>query len=222
ALSDDDLRALLDEECITAHRRRALTPDRPVLRGTAQNPDAYFQAREACNPYYLALPGILQEVMDQFAQRTGRRYRLFDYFGAPAAERVLVLMGSGVETARETVEWLTGQGEKVGVLSVRLYRPFSVPDFIAALPPSTRALAVLDRTKEPGAIGEPLYQDVVTALYEAGVRDQESRLRSQESAGRSSSLLPDSWLLTPVICCPDWRSAEAAQTPSVTPAAPQL
>src|SRR5215813_10924324 len=143
ALSDDDLRALLDEECITAHRRRALTPDRPVLRGTAQNPDAYFQAREACNPYYLALPGILQEVMDQFAQRTGRRYRLFDYFGAADAERVVVLMGSGVETARETVDWLTARGEKVGVLSVRLYRPFSVRDFVAALPASTRAIAVL-------------------------------------------------------------------------------
>ncbi|HKB35841.1 MAG TPA: pyruvate:ferredoxin (flavodoxin) oxidoreductase, partial [Gemmataceae bacterium] len=193
ALGDDDLRALLDEECIAAHRRRALTPDRPVLRGTAQNPDAYFQAREACNPYYLALPGILQEVMDQFAQRTGRRYRLFDYFGAADAERVVVLMGSGVETARETVDWLTARGEKVGVLSVRLYRPFSVRDFVAALPASTRAIAVLDRTKEPGAIGEPLYQDVVTALYEAGVRSQES------GAERPSSLPPDSCLLTPVV-----------------------
>ena len=167
ALDDDDFRALLDEEAIAAHRRRALTPDRPVLRGTAQNPDAFFQAREASNPYYLALPGILQEVVDQFAQRTGRQYHLFDYFGDPEAERVLVLMGSGVETARETVEYLTGRGEKVGVLSVRLYRPFSIPDFVAALPVTTRVIAVLDRTKEPGAIGEPLYQDVVVALREA-------------------------------------------------------
>ncbi|HZY86964.1 MAG TPA: hypothetical protein VFE78_19170, partial [Gemmataceae bacterium] len=167
ALSDDDLRALLDEECVAEHRRRALTPDRPVLRGTAQNPDAYFQAREACNPYYDRLPALVQEVMDQFAARTGRRYRLFDYFGDPQAERVLVLMGSGVETARETVDWLAARGEKVGVLGVRLYRPFSVKDFVAALPAATRAVAVLDRTKEPGAVGEPLYQDVVTALAEA-------------------------------------------------------
>jgi pyruvate-ferredoxin/flavodoxin oxidoreductase len=182
ALDDDDLRALLHEECIEAHRRRALTPDRPVLRGTAQNPDAYFQAREACNSFYLAVPGILQEVMDRFAQQTGRRYRLFDYFGAPDAERVLVLMGSGVETARETVDWLIGRGEKVGVLSVRLYRPFSVPDFVAALPASTRALAVLDRTKEPGAIGEPLYQDVVTALWE--------RMKEDKAAGSLGSSFP--------------------------------
>jgi pyruvate-ferredoxin/flavodoxin oxidoreductase len=167
ALTDDDLRSMLDEEAIAVHRGRALTPDRPVLRGTAQNPDTYFQAREASNPYYELLPGTVQEVMDQFARLTGRRYRLFDYFGDPEAERVLVLMGSGVETARETVDYLAGQGEKVGVLSVRLYRPFSVKDYVAALPRTTRALAVLDRTKEPGAVGEPLYQDVVTALREA-------------------------------------------------------
>jgi pyruvate-ferredoxin/flavodoxin oxidoreductase len=167
ALDDDDLRAMLDEEAITAHRRRALSPDHPTLRGTAQNPDAFFQAREACNPFYLALPGILQERMDQFAARIGRRYRLFDYHGDPRAERVMVLMGSGVETARETVDYLTRSGEKVGVLSVRLYRPFSVPDFVEALPPTARALAVLDRTKEPGAVGEPLYLDVVSALREA-------------------------------------------------------
>jgi pyruvate-ferredoxin/flavodoxin oxidoreductase len=167
ALDDGDLRALLDEEAITAHRRRALSPDHPTLRGTAQNPDAFFQAREACNPYYLALPAVLQETMEHFAARTGRRYRLFDYYGDPTAERVLVLMGSGVETVRETVDHLTRQGEKVGVVSVRLYRPFSVADFVAVLPPTTRALAVLDRTKEPGAVGEPLYLDVVTALREA-------------------------------------------------------
>src|SRR6516225_8715351 len=120
ALSDDDLRSMLDEGAIAAHRGRALTPDRPVLRGTAQNPDAYFQAREACNPYYDRLPATVQEVMDQFAAQTGRSYRLFDYFGDPRAERVLVLMGSGVETARETVDWLAARGAKVGVLSVRL------------------------------------------------------------------------------------------------------
>jgi pyruvate-ferredoxin/flavodoxin oxidoreductase len=164
ALGDDDLRAVLDEEAIAAHRRRALTPDRPVLRGSAQNPDAYFQAREACNPYYDRLPTLVQEVMDQFARRTGRQYRLFDYFGDPQAERVLVLMGSGVETCRETVEYLNAHGEKVGVLSVRLYRPFSVKDFLAALPATTKAIAVLDRTKEPGAIGEPIYLDVDPAL----------------------------------------------------------
>src|SRR5262249_11833317 len=129
ALEDDDLRWLLDEGAIAAHRARALTPDRPALRGSAQNPDAYFQAREACNPYYLALPWLLQETMDRFAERVGRRYRLFDYFGDPQAERVLVMMGSGVETARETLDYLRTRGEKVGVLSVRLYRPFSIPDF---------------------------------------------------------------------------------------------
>ena len=166
SLSDDDLRAMLDEEAIAAHRRRALTPDRPVLRGTAQNPDTFFQAREACNPYYLHLPGIVQQVMDEFAARTGRQYHLFDYVGHPQAERVIVLMGSGAETAQETAEYLHRQGEKVGVLKVRLYRPFSLPDFLAALPTTTKAIAVLDRTKEPGAVGEPLYLDVVTALRE--------------------------------------------------------
>jgi pyruvate-ferredoxin/flavodoxin oxidoreductase len=167
ALSDDDLRAFMDEDAIAAHRRRALSPDHPCLRGTAQNPDAYFQAREACNPCYDRLPALVQGLMDDFARRAGRQYRLFDYHGDPNAERVLVLMGSGVETARETVDWLTGRGEKVGVLAVRLYRPFSVGDFVAALPATARAVAVLDRTKEPGAVGEPLYQDVVAALREA-------------------------------------------------------
>jgi pyruvate-ferredoxin/flavodoxin oxidoreductase len=166
-LSDDDLRALMDDELIAAHRRRALTPDQPVLRGTAQNPDTFFQAREAVNPYYLRLPGVVQQVMDDFARRTGRSYHLFDYVGHPQAERVMILMGSGAETAEETAEYLNGKGEKVGVLKVRLYRPFSLPDFIATLPATTRAIAVLDRTKEPGALGEPLYLDVVTALHEA-------------------------------------------------------
>jgi pyruvate-ferredoxin/flavodoxin oxidoreductase len=182
-LTDDDLRALLDEEAIAAHRRRALSPDHPVLRGTAQNPDAYFQAREACNLYYQAVPDLVQQVMDELAARTGRPYRLFEYAGHPEAERVVVVMGSGAETVEETAEYLNARGEKLGVLKVRLYRPFSVPDFVAALPATARAIAVLDRTKEPGAIGEPLYQDVITALREASeeivvrsLRERNSRL----------------------------------------------
>ena len=166
-LADDELRALLPDELIAEHRRRALTPDRPVLRGTAQNPDTFFQAREAINPYYLAGPQIVAETMERFAEITGRRYHLFDYVGHPEAERVIVLMGSGAETAHETVEWLQQRGEKVGVVKVRLYRPFAASAFLAALPPTVRAVAVLDRTKEPGALGEPLYLDVVTALREA-------------------------------------------------------
>jgi len=166
-LSDDDLRALIDEDLVRAHRERALTPDRPVLRGTAQNPDVFFQAREAINPWYEACPGIVQEVMDRFAERVGRSYRLFDYVGHPEAERVLVLMGSGAETAHETVEYLVDRGEKVGLLKVRLYRPFDAGAFLSALPASTRRIAVLDRTKEPGAPAEPLHLDVVAALTEA-------------------------------------------------------
>lgn len=166
-LSDEALLALLDEEAIAAHRERALTPDRPALRGTAQNPDVFFQAREACNPFYQALPAALQETMDQFARLTGRSYHLFDYHGHPEAERVVVLMGSSVETARETVDYLVGQGEKVGVLAVRLFRPFAVCDFVTTLPATVKTIAVLDRTKEPGAVGEPLHLDVALALREA-------------------------------------------------------
>jgi pyruvate-ferredoxin/flavodoxin oxidoreductase len=166
-LEDDTLLSLLSEEALLAHRRRALTPDRPVLRGTAQNPDVFFQAREAANSYYDACPGIVEGAMAAFAKHTGRRYGLFDYAGHPEAERVVILMGSGGEAAHETVEALVGGGEKVGVLKVRLYRPFSRAAFLAALPKSTRALAVLDRTKEPGALGDPLYLDVMTALGEA-------------------------------------------------------
>jgi pyruvate-ferredoxin/flavodoxin oxidoreductase len=173
-LTDDDLRGMLDERAIEAHRRRALTPDRPRLRGTAQNPDAFFQAREACNPFYDAAPESVQETMDRFAELTGRRYRLFDYVGHPEAERVVILMGSGAETAHETVEWLLARGERVGILKVRLFRPFSLPHFLAALPRSVRALAVLDRTKEPGALGEPLYLDVAAALREAADLDEAS------------------------------------------------
>jgi pyruvate-ferredoxin/flavodoxin oxidoreductase len=167
ALGDDDLRSLLSEEAVLAHRRRALTPDRPVLRGTAQNPDVFFQAREAANPFYDACPDIVAKIMAAFAERTGRRYGLFDYAGHPKAERVIVIMGSGAETVHETVDHLVGRGEKVGVLKVRLYRPFSPSTFLAALPSSVRVLAVLDRTKEPGAPGDPLYLDVMTALGEA-------------------------------------------------------
>src|SRR5204862_377659 len=166
-LSDDDLRAVIDEAAIYAHRQRALTPDRPVLRGTAQNPDVFFQAREAANGFYDACPAIVERAMQSLAGLTGRRYGLFEYVGDPAAERVIVLMGSGAETAHETVEHLVARGEKVGILKVRLYRPFSRSAFLAALPRSARSLTVLDRTKEPGATGDPLYLDVTTALIEA-------------------------------------------------------
>ena len=165
-LDDDDLRAMIDDDLVRDHRARGMTPERPTLRGTAQNPDTFFQEREAANPYYVATPGIVQEAMDRFAARVGRHYRLFDYCGAPDAERVLVVMGSGAETVRETVDHLTGRGERVGVVVVRLYRPFAIDAFLAALPETVRAIAVLDRTKEPGAIGEPLYCDVVSAIHE--------------------------------------------------------
>jgi pyruvate-ferredoxin/flavodoxin oxidoreductase len=166
-LSDDDLRGLISETAIEEHRHRALTPDKPVLRGTAQNPDVFFQAREAANLYYDACPGIVEKLMTTFAERTGRRYGLFEYSGDPEAERVIVIMGSGAETVQETVEHLASRGQKVGVLKVRLYRPFSQTAFLAALPPSVRTFAVLDRVKEPGAPGDPLYLDIVAALAEA-------------------------------------------------------
>ncbi|MBI4606195.1 MAG: pyruvate:ferredoxin (flavodoxin) oxidoreductase, partial [Planctomycetes bacterium] len=166
-LSAEDMRALIDDGLVEAHRARALTPDRPVLRGTAMNPDVFFQAREAVNPYYERFPGVVLEQMDRFARLTGRRYGLFDYEGAPDAERVVVVMGSGAEAVAETVCRLSAAGEKVGVVKVRLFRPFSVNAFVAALPRTVKAIAVLDRTKEPGSVGEPLYQDVVTAISEA-------------------------------------------------------
>ena len=166
-LSDDDLRSLLDDRLIAAHRQRALTPDRPLLRGSAQNPDVFFQAREAANPYYLACPGFVQDAMDALAARVGRQYHLFDYEGHPEAERVLVMMGSGAEVAHDALDWLNARGHKVGLLKVRLYRPFAIEAFLQALPHSARRIAVLDRTKEPGAVGEPLYLDVVAALRES-------------------------------------------------------
>ena len=165
-LSDDDLRALIDDKFVPQHRDRALTPDRPVLRGTAQNPDVFFQAREACNPYYRACPTIAQDVMDRFRERTGRAYHLFDYYGPADAERLIILMGSGVGAAEEAVDTLRKSGEKVGLLKVRLFRPFASDAFLNAIPASVKAIAVLDRTKEPGALGEPLYQDVLTAYME--------------------------------------------------------
>ncbi len=168
-LSAADIRAMIDENLVFAHRSRGLSPDRPFIRGTAQNPDVYFQAREACNPYYLAAPTIVQNAMDKFAGLTGRQYHLFDYFGAPDAERLIIIMGSGAEVAHETVEAMLAAGEKVGLLKVRLFRPFSIEAFVAAIPESVKSVAVLDRTKEPGATGEPLYCDVITAFAEMGI-----------------------------------------------------
>ncbi len=165
-LTKDDMKAMLDEDLIIAHRKRALTPDNPVIRGTAQNPDVYFQGRETVNPFYNACPAIVQKYMDKFAKLTGRQYHLFDYVGAPDAEKVIIMMGSGSQAAEETVEYLTNKGEKVGLLKVRLYRPFSIESFISALPKTVKSIAVLDRTKEPGASGEPLYLDVVNAISE--------------------------------------------------------
>jgi len=166
-LTDEDLRAMIEDAHVRQHRERGLSPDHPVLRGSAQNPDVFFQAREACNPYYRACATIVQGAMDRFAERTGRSYHLFDYFGASDAERVIVVMGSGAGAIEEAVERLVKDGEKVGLLKVRLFRPFAAEAFLSALPKTARAMAVLDRTKEPGSLGEPLYMDVVTAISEA-------------------------------------------------------
>jgi pyruvate-ferredoxin/flavodoxin oxidoreductase len=179
-LADDDIRAMIDDDLVRAHRARGLSPDHPFIRGTAQNPDVYFQARESVNPYYLTCPAIVQQKMDRLAELTGRHYRLFDYVGASDAERVIVVMGSGAETAEETANFLAVRGEKVGVIKVHLFRPFSVAHFLTALPPSVRAIAVLDRTKEPGSAGEPLYQDVVTALHET--KNEERGTMNSDSA----------------------------------------
>lgn len=183
-LPDEVLRSMIKDEWVIEHRKRALSPDNPVIRGTAQNPDVYFQARETVNPFYDKCPAITQAVMDQFAQLTGRQYHLFDYVGAEDAERIIVLMGSGCETVHETVEYLNHQGEKVGVIKVRLYRPFDVKSFIAAIPKTTTKIAVLDRTKEPGSAGEPLYVDVVTAVQEtlfSGDEEDKAKLRNLQA-----------------------------------------
>jgi pyruvate-ferredoxin/flavodoxin oxidoreductase len=164
---EETIRAMIKDELVQEHRERGLSPDHPVVRGTAQNPDVFFQAREACNPYYNAAPEIVQKVMDQFAAETGRQYKLFDYFGAEGAERVIVLMASGADTARETIAAMQAQGEKVGMVQVHLYRPFSTKHLMQALPKTVKSIAVLDRTKEPGSDGEPLYKDVITSLTEA-------------------------------------------------------
>lgn len=165
-LSYDVIRSMIDDELVAAHRQRALSPDRPVIRGTAQNPDVYFQGRETVNPFYAACPGIVQKEMDRFAALTGRQYRLFEYYGAKDAEYVTVLMGSGTDTVQETVDFLNARGAKLGVLKVRLYRPFDGAAFLKSLPAGVKVLTVLDRTKEPGSAGEPLYTDCVQALFE--------------------------------------------------------
>jgi pyruvate-ferredoxin/flavodoxin oxidoreductase len=165
-ITDEIIRAMVDDKYLIAFRKNALTPDRPFIRGSAQNPDVFFQAREACSPFYVKVPGIVQSVMDRFAKLTGRAYHLFDYYGAPDAERVIMLMGSGAEAAEEAVGAMTRQGEKVGLVKVRLYRPFDSKAFLGALPATLKSIAVLDRCKEPGGAGEPLYQDVLTALAE--------------------------------------------------------
>ena len=166
-LSDDDLRALVPAELVQAHRGRALSPERPFIRGTAQNPDIYFQARETVNPFYARIPDVVEDAMARLAERTGRRYHIVEYSGHPEAERVLVVMGSGGETIRETVAALNARGERVGVVQVRLYRPFPAQALVDALPATVRQIAVLDRTKEPGSIGEPLFLDTVAALTES-------------------------------------------------------
>ena len=183
-LSDEDLRAMLDEDAIRQHRERALTPDRPKLRGSAQNPDVFFQAREAANPFYIATPTIVQNAMDRFAARTGRAYHLCDYVGAPDADRVIVLMGSGAGAVEEAVAALNKRGEKVGLLKLRLFRPFPADVFLAALPKTARAIGVLDRTKEPGSPGEPLYMDVVTMFAELSEKDRSLRVWPRIVGGR--------------------------------------
>ncbi|MFZ1412816.1 MAG: pyruvate:ferredoxin (flavodoxin) oxidoreductase [Micropruina sp.] len=175
-LSDDDLRALVPETLVRQHRRRALSPEHPIIRGTAQNPDTYFQSRETVNPFYAAVPGILTQAMDDFAAHTGRAYRMVEYHGHPEADRVLVVMGSGAQTVARTIEHLNGLGQRVGMVQLRLYRPFPTEQVLAAIPASCTTLAVLDRTKEPGSGGEPLFLDVVSALGEAYANGQRASM----------------------------------------------
>ncbi|MGH9874751.1 MAG: pyruvate:ferredoxin (flavodoxin) oxidoreductase, partial [Pyrinomonadaceae bacterium] len=186
-LSDDEISAMIDQQLVQAHRARALTPDHPVIRGTAQNPDVFFQSRERANSFYLDTPAIVENLMSKFADLTGRKYQLFEFVGAPDAERVIVMMGSGCETAEEAVAALRASGEKVGLLKVRLYRPFSVEHFLKALPASVQRISVLDRTKEAGSAGEPLYQDIVTALYEG----------MKEGGRMKTEIAPSSLMLHP-------------------------
>ena len=167
----EEMAPLVDHEAIAKFRKRALNPERPHMRGTAQNPDIFFQNREAANRYYDAVPDIVAEVMAEVGKITGRQYKPFDYYGAPDADRVIVIMGSGAEAVEETVDYLLAKGEKVGVITVRLYRPFSAKYFLDVLPETVKTVVVMDRTKEPGAAGEPLYQDVQTVLAEAGKKD---------------------------------------------------
>ncbi|MBI5027382.1 MAG: pyruvate:ferredoxin (flavodoxin) oxidoreductase, partial [Actinobacteria bacterium] len=166
-LTDAQLRTLVPEDLVQAHRRRALSPEHPYIRGTAQNPDTYFQGRESANPYYLEVPGIVQQAMDEFAALTGRGYDLVEYYGDPEADRVVVIMGSGAQTVRSTVEYLCAHGQKVGVVQLRMYRPFPTEQVLAAIPASARVVAVMDSTKEPGAGGEPLFLDIASAIGEA-------------------------------------------------------
>ena len=179
-LTEEDIRTMVDDQLVQAHRARGLSPEHPVLRGTAQNPDVYFQARETVNPFYQVCPEIVQKTMDKFASLVGRKYTLFDYAGAPDAERIIVVMGSGAETVGEVAEYLAKQGEKVGVVKVHLYRPFSAKHLLAALPATVKSIAVLDRCKEPGSAGEPLYQDVITAINELWTKP----VRPQITGGR--------------------------------------
>ena len=206
-LSLGDMRAMIDDDLVRAHRERALSPDHPVLRGSAQNPDVYFQGRESVNPYYLACPTIVQNVMDKFAKIVGREYRLFQYEGAPDAETVIIVMGSGAEAAHETVDYLLSQGKKVGLLKVRLMRPFSLEHFLGALPSTVKSIAVLDRTKEPGSIGEPLYQDVITALTEGFTAGKAPWLPSRK-------LLADGMACHPKSSRRRWSPASTKSLPS--------
>ncbi|MBK8503860.1 MAG: pyruvate:ferredoxin (flavodoxin) oxidoreductase [Saprospiraceae bacterium] len=182
-IPDSVIRQMINDDLVYAHRKRALSPDNPFIRGTAQNPDVYFQGRETVNAFYNATPGVVQEMMDQFGSLTGRQYHLFEYEGDPEAEEVIVLMGSGVETVKETVKWLNDHGRKVGILQVRLFRPFSMQDFIDKIPVSTKKIAVLDRTKEIGATGEPMYLDIVNSLFEHAAQE-ESRMNVKVIGGR--------------------------------------
>ena len=166
-ISFEIMRKMISDDLVAAHRARGLTPEKPMIRGTAQNPDVYFSGRESANKYYDAVPAIVQKYMDQLAKLTGRKYGLYEYHGAADADRVIIVMGSGVEPVQEAVEYLNAKGEKVGVLVVRLYRPFDASLFVKAIPASVKAIAVMDRTKEPGSLGEPLYEDVRTAIGEA-------------------------------------------------------